>query len=585
MERRLAAILAADVVGYSRLMGEDEAGTLQRLKSLRRELVQPRIIEHSGRIVKLMGDGLLAEFPSIVEAVQCAFDIQQGMAEREPDLADSRRVRLRIGVNLGDIIVEGSDIYGDGVNLAARLEGLAPPGGICVSGTVFDHVKGKVGMDFVDLGEQEVKNIDRPVRVYRIALDSGTDGSEAAGTFAGSAAALELRDKPSVAVLPFENISGDAEQDYFADGVTEEIITELSRFQSLHVIARSSVFTYKGKAVTTQEIGRELGIEYVVEGSIRKSGDRVRLTVQLVEAASGKQIWAERYDRHLIDIFELQDELTRAVVATLPGRIESADVERIRRRKPRDMSVYESLLRAKLLHHRGTREDNAKALELLNDAIEFDPEFASAYAWKACLIGQAWARGYLPKTEQSHFEVLSEVQKGYSIDKNDIECVRILCELHMGLKQWDEAQLFQDKAFKLNPNDPHILAQRGELLTWIGRPEEGLPWIEQAMRLDPYEADTFAHLLGRALFGLERYEDAAHAFMRAPAARYANQAYLAACFVHLAMPEKAAARADDVVRLKEDFAAKPFIASLFYKEENDQSRLREGLLKAGLPLD
>ncbi|MCH7932169.1 MAG: adenylate/guanylate cyclase domain-containing protein, partial [Proteobacteria bacterium] len=376
-----------------------------------------------------------------------------------------------------------------------------------------------------------------------------------------------------------------AEQDYFADGVTEEIITELSRFQSLHVIARSSVFTYQGKAVTTQEIGRELGIEYVVEGSIRRSGDRVRLTVQLVEAASGKQIWAERYDRHLIDIFELQDELTCAVVATLPGRIESAGVERIRRRKPRDMNVYESLLRAKLLHHRGTREDNAKALELLNDVIEVDPEFAPAYAWKACIIGQAWARGYLPQTEQTYFELLNLVQKGYSIDENDIECVRILCEFRMELKQWDEAQLFQTKAYKLNPNDPRILAQRGELLTWMGRPEEGLPWIEQAMRLDPYEADTFAHLLGRALFGLERYEDAASAFMRAPADRYANRAYLAACFAHLAMPEKATARAADVIRLKEEFAAKAFVASLLYKEENDEARLREGLLKAGLPLE
>jgi adenylate cyclase len=351
------------------------------------------------------------------------------------------------------------------------------------------------------------------------------------------------------------------------------------------VIARNSVFAYKGKAVATQEIGRELGVEYVVEGSVRRSGDRVRLTVQLVKAASGKQIWAESYDRQLIDIFELQDELTRAVVATLPGRIESADIERVRRSKPRDMSVYESLLRAKLLHHRGTREDNTRALDLLNDAIEADPEFAPAYAWKACTIGQAWLRGYLPETEQTYFELLNEVQKGYSIDKNDMECVRILCEFHIELKQWDEAQLFQDKAYKLNPNDPRILAQRGELLTWMGHPEEGLPWIEQAMRLDPYEADTFAHLLGRALFGLERYDDAVRAFIRAPADRYANQAYLSACFAHLATPERAATRVADVVRLKEDFTAKAFVASLFYKEENDEARLLEGLLKAGLPLE
>jgi len=585
LERRLAAILAADMVGYSRLMSEDESGTLERLKSLRRELVQPKIRERKGRIVKLMGDGLLAEFPSVVEAVQCAVDIQQAMAGREADSPEERRIRLRISVNLGDIIVEGSDIYGDGVNVAARLEGLANPGGICISGTVFDHVKGKVDKDFVDLGERQVKNINQPVRVYRIALGSEIDASKAAGTVAGSITTLDLRNKPAVAVLPFDNRSGDAEQDYFADGVTEEIITELSRFQSLQVIARNSVFAYKGKAVTTQEIGRDLGVVYVVQGSMRRSGTRLRLNVQLVEAASGKQIWAEKYDRHLVDIFELQDELTRAVVATLPGRIESADIERVRRSKPRDMSVYETLLRAKFLHHRGTREDNAQALELLTGAIKLDPEFAPAYAWKACTIGQAWMRGYLPESEQTYFELLNEVQKGYSIDKNDIECVRILCEFHIELRQWDEAQLFQDKAYKLNPNDPRILAQRGELLTWMGRPAEGLQWIEQAMRLDPYEADSFAHLLGRALFGLERYQDAVHAFMRAPPDRYANQAYLSACFAHLDMPERAAARAADVVRLKDDFTGKAFVASLYYKEGNDEARLLEGLLKAGLPLD
>jgi adenylate cyclase len=581
MERRLTAILAADVVGYSRLMELDEAGTLAVLKAHRQELIDPVVSEHHGRIVKLMGDGTLVEFASVVDAVTCAVAIQAGMAARNSGTPEDRRIELRIGVHMGDIIVEGEDIYGEGVNVAARLEGLAKPGGICISDMVHQNISTKLDLNFEDLGEQALKNIERKVRVWHWAVNASASAK-------GSTSVpqhLTLPDKPSIAVLPFDNMSGDAEQDYFADGITEEIITELSRFQSLQVIARNSAFTYKGKAVTTQQIGRELGVEYVVEGSVRRSGDRVRLTVQLVEATSGKQIWAESYDRQLIDIFELQDELTRAVVATLPGRIESADVERIRRSKPRDMSVYESLLRAKLLHHRGTREDNAKALELLNDVIEVDPEYAAAYAWKACIIGQAWARGYLLETEQTYFELLNEVQKGYSIDKNDLECIRILCEFHIELKQWDEAQLFQDKGHKLNPNDPRILAQRGELLTWMGRSAEGLPWIEQAMLLDPYEADTFAHLLGRTLFGLERYEDAVPAFMRAPAGQYANQAYLAACFAHMEMPERAAARAADVVRLKEDFTAKAFVAALFYEEENDEVRLLEGLLKAGLPLE
>jgi len=584
VERRLAAILAADVVGYSRLIRQDEAGTLLALRTLREEVIEPKVGAHHGRIVKLMGDGLLAEFPSAVEAVKCAVELQRTICERNAEVPQDRRIDYRMGINVGDIVVEDDDIYGDGVNVAARLEGLANRCGVCVSGAVFDHVKGRADVEFVTLGERQVKNIDQPIRVYRIAL--GIDGEELGPGDEDTVGdtAQERRYKPSVAVLPFGNRSGDAEQDYFADGITEEIITELSRFQSLQVIARNSVFAYKDRAVTTQEIGRDLDVKYVVEGGVRRSGGRVRLNVRLVEAETGRQIWAEKYDRDLIDIFELQDELARAVVATLPGRIDSANVERVRRCKPRDMGVYETLLRAKLLHHRGTREDNARAIELLSGALQVDPDFAPAYAWKACLTGQAWMRGYLQPSEKAYFELLREVEKGYEIDNNDIECVRILCEFHFEMKQWDEAQLFQDKAYQLNPNDPRIVAQRGELLTWMGRPDEGLPWIEQAMRLDPFEAESFAHLLGRALFGLERYEDASRAFLSTPANRYANQAYLAASYGHLAMPEKAKARAAEVVRLKPDFTAKGFVSSLFYREESDQARLLDGLAKAGLPM-
>lgn len=305
MERRLIAILAADVVGYSRLMGEDETGTLERLKSVRKELVQLKITDRKGRVVKLMGDGLLAAFPSIVEAVQCAVDIQRAMPGREPDMADDQRIRLRIGVNLGDIIVEGSDIYGDGVNVAARLEALAEPGGICISGTVFDHVNGKVGLDFADLGEQEIKNIDHPVQVYRIALDSLAGGSETLTTSTKSAATLQLPDKPSIAVLPFDNMSGDPEQEYFSDGITEDIITALSRFHWVFVTARNSSFTYKGKSVDIRQVSRELSVRYVLEGSVRKARDRVRISAQLIDGSSGNHIWADRYERQLDNIFDL----------------------------------------------------------------------------------------------------------------------------------------------------------------------------------------------------------------------------------------------------------------------------------------
>lgn len=584
MERRLAAIFAADVVGYSRLMGEDEAGTLARLKTLRRELVQPKITEHKGRIVKLMGDGLLAEFPSVVEAVQCGIAIQQEVAEREPNISDDRRIRLRIGINLGDIIVEGSDIYGDGVNVAARLEGLAKPGGLCVSGTVFDSVKGKVGLDFEDLGEQQVKNIADPVRVYRVVLDSRTNGGEAASTSAGSAALLELPDKPSVAVLPFNNMSGDPEQEYFADGITEDIITELSRFQSIFVIARNSAFAYKDRAVSVQDVGHDLGVRYVVEGSVRKVGERVRVTVQLIDAQSGNHIWAERYDRNLADIFELQDELTQSIVATLPGRVESADIKRVKRTPFHDISAYDCVLRAKLNHHRGTPEDNAEGIRLLDQAINTDPECAPAYAWKGCILAQGYIRGFIEYSDELEEEIYQYVLKGLSLDENDLECVRTLCEFRIEQTRPDDALLLNEKALRINPNDPRIVAQHGEILTWLGQPDDGVEWIRKAMRLDPYDADAWVHLLGRALFGARQYRDAVSAFKRIPLMRYSHHAFLAACLAYLGDHDLAEVERTEVLKLKQDFSSRDFCnKALFYKHDGDRQHVRQGLAKASLP--
>jgi adenylate cyclase len=584
LERRLAAILAADVVGYSRLMGEDEAGTLERLKCLRRELVQPRITERKGRVVKLMGDGLLAEFPSVVEAVQCAVDIQRGMNERESEITGERRIRLRIGINLGDIIVEGSDIYGDGVNVAARLEALSNPGCICVSGTVFDSVKGKVGLDFEDLGEQQLKNINDPVRVYRVVLVSGTNDGEGANTSAGSTAVLELPQKPSVAILPFSNMSGDPEQEYFADGITEDIITELSRFQSIFVIARNSAFTYKDRAVRVQDVGQNLGVRYVVEGSVRKAGERVRVTVQLIDAQSGNHIWAERYDRNLVDIFELQDELTQSIVATLPGRVESADIERFKRTPFHDISAYDCVLRAKLSHHRGTPEDNAEGIRLLDQAINTDPDCASAYAWKGCTLAQSYTRGYIEYSDELEEEIYQYVLKGLSLDENDLECVRTLCEFRIEQNRLDDAFLLNEKALRINPNDPRIVAQRGEILTWLGQPEDGVEWIRKAMRLDPYDADAWAHLLGRALFGARQYRDAVSAFKRIPLMRYSHHAFLAACLAYLGDHDRAEIECKEVLRLKLNFSAGDFCnKALFYDDDADRQHLGQGLIKAGLP--
>ena len=579
VNRKLAAILAADVVEYSRLMGEDETGTLERLKSVRRKLVQPAITECGGRIVKLMGDGLLAEFPSVVDAVQCAVTIQESMCSLDTDLNEHQRIRLRIGINLGDILVEGSDIYGEGVNVAARLEGLADPGGICISDGVRLALGSKLNLEYEFKGEQSVKNIKEPISVYQIHLTS--DAS--VGSHLNESPDSGVTEKPSIAVLPFTNMSGDPEQDFFSDGITEDVITELSRFQNLLVIARNSTFTYKDQPVKVQEVGRDLGVQYVVEGSVRKSGDRVRVTVQLIEAESGNHIWAERYDRELIDIFDIQDELTQGIVATLPGRIESASLQRLKRKLPDDLGAYERLLHAKILHHRGLREDNKLARQLLSEAINLDEEFAPAYAWKACVVSQGVSRGYIEESEELWSDVLNWAKKGYSIDENDLECVRIMCEYRISWMQWDEAEMLHQKAYQLNPNDPRIIAQRGELLLWQGEAEESLGWIEKAMQLDPYHADDWAHLLGHSLFGMHRYEDAIRAYMRVPVPRFTHYVFLSACWAYLGEVDKANIQKEKVLEMKSDFQANDFLGTLFYRNLEDRNHLLNGLIKAGLP--
>jgi adenylate cyclase len=579
MERRLAAILAADVVGYSRLMGADEMGTLNALKSHCEELVQPRVTANNGRIFKMMGDGLLAEFASVVDAVTCAAEIQRAMPERNRDLPDDRHIVFRIGVNLGDVILDGEDIFGDGVNVAARLEGLADPGGICISGPAFDVAEGKTELAFEDVGAHQVKNIAKPVRVYRAMLAGGRPAAISPSRPVSKAAP----DKPAIAVLPFLNMSGDPEQEYFADGITEDIITELSRYRDLLVIARNSVFAYKGRVAGTEQIARELGVGYVVEGSVRKAGQRVRVTVQLVDAETGNQVWTERYDRELTDIFELQDELTQNIAAVLPRRLESAEVSRSKRKLDCDIGVYDFLIRAKLCHHRGSREDNVEGLRLIEKAIEIDPEFAPALGWRACILGQAAARGYIALDKEVEGKIYQEILAGLSIDDNDLECTRILCEFRIEYGQLDEALVLSDKLLRLNPNDPRLLAQRSEIMTWLGRPEDGLDWVQQAMRLDPHDADTWAHHLGRALFGMGRYEDCVAAFKRPQRQRAGHRAFMAACFALMGDKDRAAAEAREVLHLQPDFTAQGFGKTLFYQNDADRRKVRDALVAAGLP--
>src|SRR6516225_532462 len=388
-ERRLAAVLSADMVGYSRLMEVDEMGTLARLKTHRIELIDPAIAKNRGRIIKTNGDGMLVEFHSVVDAVLCAAEVQRRMARRNVDVPPARWIQFRIGINVGDVIVDENDIFGDGVNIAARLQMLAEPGGICVSSAVRDQVGQRLDdIEFEDLGDQSVKNIARLIRTYRVRLEHGPESAPEGAK--GTAVATAISKKPSIAVLPLVNMSGDPQQEFFADGLTEDIITELSRFHDLLVISRNSTFVYKGKAVKVQDVAREFGVDYVLEGSVRKVGDRIRVTVQLIDAETDRHIWAERYDGELRDIFAIQDEMTRAIVATLPGRVEAATQDRANRKPTDNMAAYECVLAAKLAHHRSNREDNARAQRLLDRALALDPSYAHAHAWKACVLGQTW---------------------------------------------------------------------------------------------------------------------------------------------------------------------------------------------------
>ena len=578
INRKLTAILSADVKGYSRLMGEDEVATIRTLTAYR-ELITSLIREHKGRVVDTPGDNLLADFVSVVDSVQCAVRIQQELTTKNVELPDNRKMEFRIGINLGEVIVDGERIYGDGVNVAARLEGLAEPGGICVSGAVYDQVKNRTDLAFEDLGEQDVKNIDELVHAWKWVAD----GPAASASEVATTEVLPLPDKPSMVVLPFDNMSAEVEQEYFVDGLTEDIITELSRFQTFFVIARHSAFVYKGKAVTVQDVGRELGVHYVVEGSVRKAGDRIRVVVQLIEAASGNHIWAERYDHDLTDMFDLQDEVTRSIVAAIPGRLESADLNRIKRKRPEDMAVYDYVLRGKMHHHRGTQDDNTEALRLLDKAIELDPEFAEAYAWKACTLGQALARGFGDNKEELFAQDVEAVEKALSLDENNFECHWIMCEVRMMVARLEEAELHHQKAFALNPNDPRVVAQRSELLTWLGRPVEGVDWARQAMRLDPYDAAGRAHLLGRALYVARRYADSIEAFKQVRVPRYGHHAEIAGCYAQLGSDEEARLHAGEVLRLKPDFSITDHVQGLPFKESRDREHYRDGLCKAGLP--
>jgi adenylate cyclase len=584
LQRRLAAILSADVVGYSRLMGIDEAGTLARLKAMRRDLFDPLTAAHSGRIFKLMGDGALVEFASAVDAVTCAIEIQKQVRERNAGSPEDSRIQFRIGINVGDIIVDGDDIYGDGVNVAARIQALADPGGVYISRGAADQVRDKVPIKIETRGEQTVKNIARPIEVFCIISEDRDAVAGAVREFETRVQTPAIADKPAIAVLPFVNMSGEPDQEFFADGITEDILTELSRFRELFVISRNSAFFYKGKAINAQKVAKELGVHYVVEGSVRKAGGRVRITVQLIDAETDRHLWAERYDRELADIFAIQDEVTSSIVSILPGRVTAAAQDRAQRKLPENLAAYECVLAGKLLHHRSVRADNEEALRMLDRAIALDPGYAHAHAWKACVLGQSFVYGWCADIEATKRTVIEELTLALSLDENDSDVHRVLAAVNLSLlRDHDKALYHQERALALNPNDDLIVVQHGEVLTWIGQAEQGIEWIQKAMRLNPYHPERFWSHLGRAYFVARRYDEAIKAFQRISRADHGHLAFLAACHAQLDDAAAAKGTAQQVLQRAPDFSIERFIATQHYKHEKDREHHRAALVKAQLP--
>jgi adenylate cyclase len=627
-ERKLCAILSADVEGYSRLMQDDEEATIRTLTAHRRG-IERLIGQYRGRVVDTPGDNLLAEFVSAVEAVNCAAELQRELAERNAKLPENRRMRFRIGINLGDIVVEDKKIYGDGVNIAARMEGLAEGGGICISGTVYDAVENKSDLSFEYMGEQRVKNIASPVRVYRVLSFPGAAAHRvvkakkalkkksrkvmivvALVVVAGALAAvlfnvnkrpslfsagqsqeekevLDVLAKPSLAVMPFENMSGDSGQEYLSDGITENVITTLSKIPNLFVIARNSTFAYKGKNISVQQIASDLGVRYVLEGSVQRTDDRIRITAQLIDAKSGNHLWAERYDRNMQDIFAVQDEMSMEITRAL--RVELIEGDQARRwagQETNNLEAFEKALQARALSQRGTKEDNMRARQLYMEALELDPAYVSAYA--ALGWTHFWdARfGWSEQKDLSLEDALRYAEKAISLDDNVEDAHLLLAAVHLLRRDWEKATKEAERAVALDPNGADAYSVLAGIVSCCGRWEEGIMYAEKAIRLNPFPPVRYYHWLGRAYYMTSQYSEAIATWKKLlfinpdylPA-----HAFLAACYISLGRRNESAASAAEVLRIDPDFTISSYARTLPYKNDADLKRYTDALRRAGLP--
>jgi TolB-like protein/class 3 adenylate cyclase len=583
MEHRLAAVVMADVVGYSRLMETDEAGTLAAWKERRATILEPTIRAHGGRIVKLMGDGVLIEFGSAMHAVAGAVELQHKMAEANDLVTDARRIVLRMGINLGDVIGEAGDIYGEGVNIAARLEAIAEPGGICISAKVHEEVRGKLPSIFEDMGEQTLKNIARPVRVYR--LRSGRVNE----AVSPGRPDLSLPDRPSIAVLPFQNMSGDAEQEYFADGMVEDITTALSRLRWLFVIARNSSFTYKGRAVDVKQVGRELGVRYVLEGSVRKSGNRVRVTGQLIDTSTGAHLWADRFDGELANIFDLQDQVTASVVGAIAPKLERAEIERAERKPTQSLDAYDYFLRGMSAFHEYTQRASEEALALFYRAIELDPRFAAAHGMAARCYVQRKGFGWVTDREREIAETRRLAARAADLGRDDAVALSAAgMALVVVAGELDDGADLIDQALMLNPNLAWAWHFSAYTKGFLGEPDTAIEHAARAMRLSPQDPQMFAMQTATAFahFIAGRHEEAlswAEAALRQRSNFLMAAGIAAASGVFAGRTEQAEKAMARLRQFNPALRISNLRTWLPFRRTDDFNRWAEGLAKAGLP--